>query len=730
MSYIENNKEEYIEKVYAGWLGKMIGVRHGANIEGWSYDRIAKTYGEIDDYIVDFKNFAADDDINGPLFFQRALDDSRCSKDITPEEMGKVWLNYIPYPNLPAVFLWFGGYGISTEHTAYINMINGIKPPMSGSIKQNGPAVAEQIGGEIFSDCWGLVAPGNPELAADLAEKMASVSHDGNGIYGGRFVAAAIALAFVESDIEVIIEKALTFIPEDCDFRVMSRKVISFFKEDTDKEWRKCFKYIYENYGYDKYPGNCHIMPNAAVVVMGLLYSEGDYSDGINISNMAGWDTDCNVGNIGTILAVMKGVDGIDDKWIKPIKDFVCCSNVIGSLNILDLPWMASDTSRLGFSLAKTEVPGSWKDILMKKSISCHFEYPGSTHAIRGRCESGSDIQFENTTEQSFNGKRSLKIMIPSFTTASSHQVFLQTYYQSQDFNDSRYNPSFSPIFYPGGSFSANVYLPSEDMRDTEEIKIIPFCKSIAGKIFYGETQGLTPGEWNSVSWTVSSDLEGVEEIGFDLRTLHAMRDGSEYYAPAKIFYLDNFSFDDNADYQIDTARDLFLDKWTDLHKPISQFVKNRGIWDLEEGMLTGSYPQSSAQGDIYSGNYYWKDYAFSATIVPIMGKAHGLSFRVNGAMTGYVLHLDENDRLVLKKNNYSLLNLVEVPFKWKSGEEYTFTVTVKGPDIRVESAGKELIVYTDKDNPFLSGCIGFSVLQGRMGIKNYQVKTIDEILH
>lgn len=36
-------KEEYIEKIYAGWLGKMIGIRMGAPVEGFSYEQI-KTY--------------------------------------------------------------------------------------------------------------------------------------------------------------------------------------------------------------------------------------------------------------------------------------------------------------------------------------------------------------------------------------------------------------------------------------------------------------------------------------------------------------------------------------------------------------------------------------------------------------------------------------------------------------------------------------------------------------
>lgn len=41
-------KEEYIEKIYAGWLGKMIGIRMGAPVEGFSYEQIKNIYGEMD----------------------------------------------------------------------------------------------------------------------------------------------------------------------------------------------------------------------------------------------------------------------------------------------------------------------------------------------------------------------------------------------------------------------------------------------------------------------------------------------------------------------------------------------------------------------------------------------------------------------------------------------------------------------------------------------------------
>ena len=44
-----------------------------------------------------------------------------------------------------------------------------------------------------------MVVPGEPELAADLAKRAASVSHDGEAIFGAQVIAAMEAQAFVEN---------------------------------------------------------------------------------------------------------------------------------------------------------------------------------------------------------------------------------------------------------------------------------------------------------------------------------------------------------------------------------------------------------------------------------------------------------------------------------------------------------------------------------------------------
>ena len=117
---------EIFDRIYSGFLGKAIGVRLGAPVEPtiWSYERIRNTYGEVTQYLRDFKNFAADDDTNGPVYFIRALRDYGLMA--TAADVGKTWLNYAAEEH---GMYWWGGFGNSTEHTAYKNLKAGIPAP-------------------------------------------------------------------------------------------------------------------------------------------------------------------------------------------------------------------------------------------------------------------------------------------------------------------------------------------------------------------------------------------------------------------------------------------------------------------------------------------------------------------------------------------------------------------------------------------------------------------------
>ena len=218
---------DYRERVYAGWLGKCIGVRFGAPLEGWTYEEIRDNLGELDGYLPlpPGKIFKPDDDTSFPLLLIRALEDY--GPELTSAQIGDTWLNYLGDQHGS---LWWGGYGISTEHTAYSNLAGGIPAPLSGSAELNGSALAEQIGGQIFSDIWGLIAPGNPRLAADYAARASRVSHDGNGVYGGMFIAALLSAAFAEREPARLIEMALAVIPRDSEYTRAVNAVSRFYR--------------------------------------------------------------------------------------------------------------------------------------------------------------------------------------------------------------------------------------------------------------------------------------------------------------------------------------------------------------------------------------------------------------------------------------------------------------------------------------------------------------------
>jgi ADP-ribosylglycohydrolase len=88
---------DYTERVYAGVLGKLIGVYLRRPFEGWTYERIMAELGEIYYYVHEKLNkplIVTDDDIAGTFTFLRALPDHDNRRDLTAAQIGQTWLNY------------------------------------------------------------------------------------------------------------------------------------------------------------------------------------------------------------------------------------------------------------------------------------------------------------------------------------------------------------------------------------------------------------------------------------------------------------------------------------------------------------------------------------------------------------------------------------------------------------------------------------------------------------
>ena len=206
----------------------------------------------------------------------------RAEGPLDPRAVARTWLNeLIPERTV----LWWGGLGNSTEHTAYLRLRAGVEAPLSGSAELNGRVVSEQVGAQIFCEGFAMTCPADPARAADLAQAAASVSHDGEALQAARMVAAMVASAFVATDVETVLDEGFGQVAPGCVIAEVIRDVRPGLRTATGT--RPALR-IAERYGYDRYGGNCHVVPNHAVVIAAIAHSGGDFGRAMTVVNTCG----------------------------------------------------------------------------------------------------------------------------------------------------------------------------------------------------------------------------------------------------------------------------------------------------------------------------------------------------------------------------------------------------------------------------------------------------------
>ncbi|ASS66022.1 MULTISPECIES: ADP-ribosylglycohydrolase family protein [unclassified Paenibacillus] len=701
--------KSYVETVYAGFIGMNVGIRLGAPIEpvAWTYERIRDVYGDIRNYVKSYSTFAADDDANGPVFFVRALYDDADGRELTPEDVGKAWLNYA---REGIGMFWWGGEDISTEHRAYLNLRKGIPAPRSGSIEVNGLEMAEQIGGQIFIDSWGLLFPGNPEKAAEYAEKAASVSHDGNGLHGARFMAACIAKAFDASSVQAVIAEGLRQIPGDSTYARVVNAVLDFHKRRPG-DWQACRQYLEDHWGYDKYTGVCHIIPNAGVCVLALLYGEGDFARTVEIASMCGWDTDCNAGNVGTILGVYSGLAGIPDHYREPINDFIVASSVSGYLNLVDFPTFAKELALLGFRVNGQVAPQDLKESFKPGEVFFDFDLPGSTHGFRTSNPFKTPVVRHSALRSRDGSRGSLEVVFDRLVTGDSSKIYWKPFYRRAEFNDEKYKPVFSPLACSGQTVSAAIYA---DQWEGEPIVLTPYIRNtFTQKEMLLEPIKPANGQWNEISFVIP-DTDGalIDEIGWILESPSPLLDRA-----LGSLFIGRFHVGGAARYSIDFA------KQAKEFGSITPFSHHRGKWELEGGVMVCRAESDAAS---FSGNYYGRDMIVEATVQPLEGISHLLIARAQGVMRHYLAGFDGRGTVSFIKQDFGTTRLFTAKYDWEPGQEYRFKLTAVGDAFTLEINGENVLEC--RDPSFGHGMFGFGCLEGGVsGIKDAAVRALPD---
>ena len=319
------------DKIHGAWLGRICGCFLGKPIEGirtnelipflketgnypmHRYIRRAEVTEEVRNrYQFQFSlrsypdaivGMPPDDDTNYMIMSQLILNDY--GRDFTPENVAQAW-TYYQRKNAYC----------TAERVAYCNFVKGYRPPDS-AVYQN--PYREWIGAQIRGDYFGYINPGDPEKAAEMAFRDASISHVKNGIYGEMFVSAMIAQAAVTTDMKRIILAGLAQIPHTSRLYEAVMDAVKGFEQGVSQE--DCFADIHSRYDEYTEHGWCHTISNAMIVAAALLYGGGDYGRSICMAVETGFDTDCNGATVGSVIGMAYGTGCIGEEWAGPVND-------------------------------------------------------------------------------------------------------------------------------------------------------------------------------------------------------------------------------------------------------------------------------------------------------------------------------------------------------------------------------------------------------------------------
>ena len=261
-----------------------------------SFPLRSKTYADM------LKNgFPGDDDTNYTFMASFILEEY--GRDFTSENVCEAWIRAQT----------IGRYA-TAEKVAYRNIVAQYSVPDTAIYKN---PFREWIGAQIRGDYFGYINPGDPETAAEMAWRDARISHVKNGIYGEMFVAAMNAAAMVCDNAETVILCGMSQIPSTSRLYEKLQGVLDFYHSGRD--WDAFFKDFQTRYDeWDKQDA-VHTVSNAELVAAALLWGGLDYSKTICLAVQCGFDTDCNGATAGSIVGMMVGCDGIDQKWTDPI---------------------------------------------------------------------------------------------------------------------------------------------------------------------------------------------------------------------------------------------------------------------------------------------------------------------------------------------------------------------------------------------------------------------------
>src|SRR4051812_20871062 len=173
-------------------------------------------------------------------------------------------------------------------------MALGIESPWPGNVGLN-PWSVFNISGQFICESFGLMAPAMPATAARLGLHYTRVAIDGEPAQATQLFTTMIATAFVETDMEKILDTGTAAVDPKSEIANIVTTVRKFCR-DNPNDWKKtrlAIKERWQTHGGIVRDRNGYEL-NTACVIAALVYGNRDFAETLRTSFNLGWDADCD----------------------------------------------------------------------------------------------------------------------------------------------------------------------------------------------------------------------------------------------------------------------------------------------------------------------------------------------------------------------------------------------------------------------------------------------------
>ncbi|BDM67989.1 hypothetical protein HEK616_14760 [Streptomyces nigrescens] len=303
-------------------LGLAVGDALGAPAENMKPSQIRRRWGRIEGYVED--DPAGTDDTEYAIFSGLLL--AAHGSALTVADVEAAWHQWIADRDEGP----FRGAGFSERGTLE-NLRRGLAAPISAQHRH-----AWSDGLAMRAAPFGVFAAGRPAEAARLVAIDGTVSHDGEGIYGGRAVAAGVAAAMVALPpgpsarsgpggtplTDVVLAAALSVVPEDSWTARSLRRAVAAAQRcghDPGITQLGTERAVRSAVVVGGYPWT-DLAPEAVGLAFGAFAAaRGDFRGSVLTAVNMGRDADTTAAVAGALAGALGGATAIPEDWARAI---------------------------------------------------------------------------------------------------------------------------------------------------------------------------------------------------------------------------------------------------------------------------------------------------------------------------------------------------------------------------------------------------------------------------